>query len=238
MSRQTAFKGPLGLFACLLTVCLGAAAQSPEPDEAEPTPTSSTVIPTSYSVYDSRPASVLINSVQLQGHAVATDPETRQWSERITPVAIRYPGIDLASGMFQDIALARKDKFIQWVAEKWMTRNGQCNNIFQRDRRSYPWENPLHTDILQCSTLNRPFKDLTPTCVAPPSATLENAVLRLRWQCTLASDTVALLYEEANPSPTPGVIAPAVNPASKERSRISIENPKTAPVQGVAGPNR
>lgn len=176
-------------------------------------------------LYEGRPASVSINSVELQGNAVATDPETRPWSERITPVAIRYPGIDLASGLYQDIAAERRDAFTAWLAEKWIDKNARCNRIFQRDPRRAAWEGPPDEGMLQCSELNRPSQDLKPVCSAPATAQWTSGVLRLRWLCTMAPNTAPFLYEEANPSPKAGTIALAVNPASKERSRIPIEAP-------------
>ena len=137
----------------------------------------------------------------------------------------RYPGIDLASGLYQDIAAERRDAFTAWLAEKWIDKNARCNRIFQRDPRRAAWEGPPDEGMLQCSELNRPSQDLKPMCSAPATAQWSGGILRLRWLCTMAPNTAPFLYEESNPSPKVGVIALAVNPASKERSRIPIEAP-------------
>jgi hypothetical protein len=211
MPRKIYIKGPMGLFSFLLTICLGATAQS------------SPHVHVTSSIYVGRPASISINSIQVEGVLVDTAPGTLPWSNRITPVAIRYPGIDLASGLFQDIAAEKKRAFNTWLAEKWIDRNARCNSVFQRDPKHYPWEGPYSDIAPQCNSLNLPPNDLSPACSAPTTASLSNGILRLRWLCTLATNTTPIVYEEAIASPREGTIAAAINPASKERSRIPIK---------------
>lgn len=234
------FKGPLGLLPCVLVMILCLAAQShAQPvqnstetqariDDLGSSPTPPVAAPpkspaTAYSMYEGRPASVVINSIEIQGELLASDPTLRSWAQRVTPITIRYPGIDLASGVFQDKAFAQASAFNNWLAEKWIDRNRQCNNVFQRDPKHYAWEESANNIVPQCAELNRPIQDLYAACEAPSTAQYSQATLRLRWACTLASNTAPRLYEEAIPSPHSGAIAAAVNPVSKERSRIPIE---------------
>lgn len=238
MARTILFKGPMGLFLCLFLTMLGvavpSAAQEVEGSMQPPVRmaknslllaplASSSPTPIIDSSYKGRPASVVINSIEIQGEILASDTIFRSWSQRVTPITIRYPGIDLASGIFQDKAIARPSTFNNWLADKWIDRNEQCNHIFQR--------NPQHEEVggnagylaPQCTELNYPIKDLNAECEAPRAAQYQQELLRLRWSCKLAPSTAVAFYDEAIPSLPGGTIAIAVNPASKTRSRIPIE---------------
>ena len=232
----------MGLFLCLLfatpshaqnaqgsTETLGPTSGSATPYDlattvsASPSPSPRLSAAVVFSMYESRPASVVINRIELQGDILASDPAFRPWSKRVTPITIRYPGIDLASGVFQDKSLAETNAFNNWLAEKWMERNTQCNNVFQRSPKVYAWEEFNHHSVPQCSELNRPIQQLIAECDAPRTAQYKLETLLLRWTCKLASNTAPRSYEEAIPSPGIGTII-AVNPASGESVRISIES--------------
>lgn len=188
MLRTIASKGPLGLFACTLLACLPTHAQNP---------------------LEGRPASIAINSATVQGKE-GVDPTQRPWRERITPVAIHYPGIDAASGAFQDKAQETPTAFNKWLAQRWVDHNAGCNRIFQRDPRS--WEGPSPAISSQCSELNRPLTDLVPSCDRPVLANQSSTTWQVTWFCRLAPSGLAWPFPDMGSKDSAGV--KATNPVS------------------------
>lgn len=202
MPRKPSFKGPRGLFLRLLLpssfLLLGG------PVHAEPA---------LIELMMNRPPSVAVNTIEIHGVITETDDTLLPWSRRISPVAIRYPGIDLASAFFQDKAKTAPQPFNQWLAKQWIEKNAICNNIFQTDpRRAGYFSAPNSTQ--QCSDLNRPAKDLIPLCETPTTSVQAPGLMRVQWLCKLAQTSPPEVYTEVIASEDPNV--PLVNPASKE----------------------
>lgn len=200
MLRNFSFKGPRGLFLCLVLATsalphVGHVYADPVPPEL-----------------GLRPPSVAVHQVELVGAAVEYDKTVRPWSRRVTPVAIHYPGIDSASAAFQEKAAATPHAFNQWLADKWMEKNAMCNNIFQTDPRNFGY---FQRSDQQCTELNRPIKDLVPSCESPVVRPPEQGLVKVQWQCKLEASTQPEVYTETIVHDASSA-TPLVNPASKE----------------------
>lgn len=200
MLRTIASKGPLGLFACALLTCPAAHTQD---------------------ALEGRPASIAVNSATVQGKE-GVDPTQRTWRERITPVAIHYPGIDAASGAFQDKAQENPTPFNKWLALRWMDHNAGCNRVFQRDPRS--WEGPSPAIFSQCSELNRPLADLVPSCDSPVLAS-QSSAWQVTWSCRLAPSGLAWPFRAPQSVPAEGTTVETTNPATETPLSLPIASP-------------
>lgn len=200
MLQTIASKGPLGLFACALFTCLAVQAQDP---------------------LESRPAPIAVNSATVQGQD-GVDPTQRPWRLRITPVAIHYPGIDAASGAFQDKAQETPTAFNKWLGQRWMDHNAGCNRVFQRDPRS--WEGPSPAISSQCSELNRPLVDLMPSCDKPVLANQGANAWQVTWSCRLAPGALAWPFRATGLTSVDGAGVEAINPASGAATVLPTES--------------
>lgn len=198
MLHTIAFKGPLGLFACALIASFAAHAQE---------------------ALEGRPAAIAVNSATVQGQQ-SVDPIQRTWRERITPVAIHYPGIDTASGAFQDKAQERPTAFNKWLAQRWIDHNASCNRIIQQDFRS--WEGPSLAIASQCMELNRPLADLVPSCDAPVLAKHTGQTWQITWSCRLASTGLAWVFPVLGLTSTNGVNIDTVHPTTGAPLSVSL----------------
>lgn len=198
MLHTIAFKGPLGLFACALIASFAAHAQE---------------------ALEGRPAAIAVNSATVQGQQ-SVDPIQRTWRERITPVAIHYPGIDAASGAFQDKAQANPTAFNKWLAQRWIDHNASCNRILQQDFRS--WEGPAPAIASQCMELNRPLADLVSSCDTPVLAKETAQTWKITWSCRLAPTGLAWFFPATGLTSADRVNVDAANPSSGAPVSIPI----------------